>query len=277
MPDADAGPALDGELTDAVSAWLEELTRRSGVGDRYGVDLELAATAAQLVDDDRRREGVLLRPGKLQVDRLDAHESGLVDLEATLVYPDDRVARNRRAAPARVLDELSVQLGATYWERDAFGVWRLLDYVRDQRRMSATWCTHPLGEDVDTAGGMSVVPQAITVDGARIGRLFLEVQNEQDEPVVLRVGRPERPPGLFRRQPPVTAPEVGIAVPAHGSVHLVGRTNRPRMTEVEIFAFDPDTSEQVAELRVQAELPKHHPGENGAWCRDESDPTSPVE
>jgi hypothetical protein len=161
-----------------------------------------------------------------------------------------------------------VELGATYWARDELGVWRLMDYVRDERRMSATWCTHPQGEDADAAAGLGVVPQAITVDGSRIGRLFLEVQNARDEPVVLRVGRPERPPGLFRRPPPVTAPEVGIPVPAGGAVHLVGRTNRPRLTEVEIFAFDPETDEQVGQLRVQAELPRRHPGEEGEWCAE---------
>jgi hypothetical protein len=264
----DPGPALDRELTEAVEAWLGELTRRAEVGDRYGADLELAATAAQLVDDDRRREGVLLKAGRLQVERLDAHESGLVDLEATIVYPADGVARNRRAAPSRVHDEVTVRLGATYWARDDRGVWRLMDYVRDERRMSATWCTHPRGEDVDPNGGLGVVPQAITVDGPRTGRLFLEVQNERDEAVVLRVGRPDRPRGLFRRPPPVTAPEVGIPVPGGGSVHLVGRTNRPRLTEVEIFAFDPDSADQVGQLRVQAELPRHHPGEEGEWCAD---------
>src|SRR3954467_7782710 len=94
-------PVLDSELPAAVEAWLEELVHRSELGDRYGPDLALALTAGQLVDDDRRREGVLLRPGRLQVQRLDAHSSGLVDLEATLTYPADGVARNRRAAPGR--------------------------------------------------------------------------------------------------------------------------------------------------------------------------------
>jgi hypothetical protein len=273
VTDAADGPALDGDLTVAVESWLDGLTRRDEVGDRYDVDLELAAVANQLVDDDRRREGVLLRRGRLSVERLDAHESGLVDLEATIVYPADRVARNARPAPSRVLEELSVQLGATYWVRDALGVWRLHDYVRNDRRMSATWCTHPQGEDVDEEAGLSVVPQAITIEGPKIGRLFLEVHNEWDEPVVLQVGRPDRPPGLFRRQPPVTMPEVGIPVPASGSVHLVGRTSRPRLTEVEIFAFDPDDGEQVGQLRVQAELPsKHHPGEDGEWCVDPDAP-----
>ncbi|HSP38921.1 MAG TPA: hypothetical protein VLR26_14340 [Frankiaceae bacterium] len=278
MADGDSVPALDGELTSAVQAWLDELTRRAEVGDRYGPDLELAATAAQLVDDDRRREGILLRPGRLTVARLDAHESGLVDLEATIAYPADAVVRNRRAAPSRALDGLTVRLGATYWARDVFDRWQLMDYVRDDRRMSATWCTHPVGQDADAAAGLGVVPQAITVDaagkgGARVGRLFLEVQNERDAPVVLRVGRPERPPGLFRRPPPVTAPEVGIPVPAGGSVHLVGRTSRPRLTEVELFAFDPSTGEPVGQLRVQAELPRHHPGEDGDWCGEVARPT----
>jgi hypothetical protein len=268
-------PALDGELTGAVEAWLEELVRRREVGDRYGVDLGLAAMAQQLVDDDRRREGILLRPGRLSVSRLDAHESGLVDLEATVVYPADGVARNVRAAPSRALEELTVQLGATYWSRDDLGGWRLMDYVRDARRMSETWCTHPQGEDVDAAAGLSVVPQAITVDGPKVGRLFLEVHNERAEPVVLRVGRPDRPRGLFRRQPPVLAPKVGIPVPAAGSVHLVGRTSRPQLTEVEIFAFDATTSERVGELRVQAEMLKRHPGAAGQWCTEGAAPPPP--
>jgi hypothetical protein len=262
----EGGPALDGELTGAVEAWLDELVLRAEVGDRYGVDLELAVAAQQLVDDDRRREGVLLRRGRLAVERLDAHESGLVDLEATVTYAADGVARNARAAPSRVLDELTVHLGATYWSRDEFGFWRLMDYVRDDRRMSATWCTHPGGDDADVPAGLGVVPQAVTVDGVNAGRVYLEVHNERPEPVMLRVGRPDRPPGLFRRQPPVVAPEVGIPVPASGSVHLVGRTSRPRLTEVEIFAFDVATREQVGQLRVQAELPKRHPGAEGVWC-----------
>ncbi len=268
MSEPESGPALDGDLSAAVESWLDDLTRREQVGDRYDVDLGLTAVAGQLVDDDRRREGVLLRRGRLSVERLDAHESGMVDLEATIVYPADRVARNARPSPSRVLDELTVTFGATYWVRDELGIWRLHDYVRNDRRMSATWCTHPRGEDVDAAGGLSIVPQAITVEGPKIGRLFLEVHNERDEAVVLRVGRPDRPRGLFRRLPPVTAPEAGIAVPASGSVHLVGRTARPKLTEVEVFAFDPDDGEQVAELRVQAELPRKHPGEDGHWCVD---------
>lgn len=262
----------DAELTETVQAWLEELRRRRPAGDRYGPDLDLAATAQQLVDDDRRREGILLGKAALTVDRLDAHSTddgtGLVDLEATLTYPADGVARNARAAPGRQLEEMTVALGATYWARDEIGVWRLLDYVRDQRRMSATWCTHPRGEDVNDRAGLSVVPQAVTVDGARAGRVFLEVHNARDAPVMLRVGRPERPRGIFRRPPPVEAPEVGIPVPAEGSTHLVGRTVRPRLTEVEIFAFDPVSREPVGELRVQVELPRHHPGADGRWCSE---------
>jgi hypothetical protein len=270
------GPVLDGELTEAVEAWLEELRLRLDVGDRYGPDLDLVARAQQLVDDDRRREGVLLRQGRLTVERLDAHaadagEAGLVDLEATLTYPADGIARNARAASGRRLDELTVTLGATYWQRDEFGLWRLVDYVRDDRRMSATWCTHPFGEDVDAVAGIGVVPQAVTTDGSRVGRLFLEVHSERDEPVVLRVGRPERPRGLFRRSPPVEPPEVGIPVPPHSSVHLVGRTARPRLTEVEIFAFDAADLAPVGELRVQVELARHHPGSDGQWCEEPPD------
>jgi hypothetical protein len=114
-----------------------------------------------------------------------------------------------------------------------------------------------------------VVPQAIAVDGPRVGRLFLEVHNARDTPVVLRVGRPERPRGIFRRSPPMTAPEDGIPVPANSSTHLVGRTSRLRLTDVEIFAFDPASGDQVGSLRLLAEQPKGHPGDEPVWCQSE--------
>ena len=154
------------------------------------------------------------------------------------------------------------------------GVWRLIDYVRDERRMSATWCTHPQGEDADLTGGLGVVPQAITVDGPVVGRGRPPVPRgaERAGRAGGPAGRPAGPAaGPFRRPPPVTAPEAGIPVPPHGSVHLSDAPAAPRLTEVEIFAFDPDTAEQVGELRVQAELLRNHPGENGHWCAQDED------
>jgi hypothetical protein len=268
VPAAADVPASEVELEALTRAWLEELRLRRPAGTPYADDLGLAAQAQQLVDDDRRREGLRLGAGKLVIERLHAHESGLVDLEASVVYPPDKVARSREPAPGRKLEQLRVELGAAYWERDELGSWRLHDYVRDQGRMSATWCTHPLGEDVADTAGVGAVPQAITVDARRAGRLYLEVHSERDEPALLRVGRPPRPRGLFRRQPAVEPPAVGIPLPAHGSTHLVGRTGRPKLTEVEIFVFDEATLAQLAELRVQVELPMGHPGADGAGCTD---------
>src|SRR4051794_22768293 len=184
------GPVLDGELAEAVEAWLEELRLRQEVGDRYGVDLDLAVRAQQLVDDDRRRDGILLRQGRLRVERLDAHSSdgdsaGLVDLEAEITYPADGAARNARATPGRQLEELTVALGPTHGGRHELGLWRLVAYVREDRRMSSPGCPHPLGEDVARVGGLGAVPQAVPIDGTRVGRLFLEVHRERDKPIVL--------------------------------------------------------------------------------------------
>lgn len=270
-----AGPAAGRrsgppELVEAVEAWLEGLVRRVGVeppGAALAPDLELVALAQQFVDDDRRRDGVLLKRGKLRVDRLDAHETGLVDLEASITYPADGIGRTARVAAGRALEEFTVRLGALYWTRDELDRWALADYVRDDRRLSTAWCTHPLGEDVNDQAGLSVVPQAVVVDAPRVGRLFLEVHNARDAPVSLRVGRPERPKGIFRRSPPVTAPEAGVPVPASGSTHLLGRTSRLQLTDVEIFAFDPGSGEPVGDLRLLVELPKGHPGDDPGWCQ----------
>jgi hypothetical protein len=271
---APAGPARRSgppELVEAVEDWLDGLVRRVGAAPlgtaALAPDLELVTLAQQFVDDDRRRDGVLLKRGKLTVDRLEAHESGLVDLEATVTYPADGIGRTARVAAGRALEEITVRLGALYWTRDEFDRWALADYVRDERRMSTVWCTHPLGEDVDDTAGLSVVPQAISVDGPRVGRLFLEVHNARDTPVTLRIGRPDRPKGIFRRSPAVTAPDNGIPVPAGSSTHLVGRTSRLRLTDVEIFAFDPASGDPAGELRLLAELPKGHPGDDPVWCQ----------
>jgi hypothetical protein len=258
------------ELVTATRLWLEELRTREPGSAVYGPDLGLTTVAQQLVDDDRRRDGVVLHPGQLDIRRLDAHDSGLVDLEATITYPEDSVAEGRAVAPSRVMDEVSIELGAAYWTPGEVGGWQLVDYVRNERRMSASWCTHPRGEDTDLNGGLAAVAQAITVDGPKAGRIFLEVQNEREQSVVLRVGRPPRPRGILRRSPPVTMPEIGIPVPPGGATHLLGRTARPKLTEVELFAFDPVTGQQVAELQVLAELPRKHPGGDGIWCADAS-------
>ena len=77
---------------------------------------------------------------------------------------------------------------------------------------------------------------------------------------------PDRPRGLFARQPPVEAPDVGIPLPAGGTTHLAGLTRRSRLTEVEIFAFDQGDRSPIAALLVSIELPRGHPGEHGQWC-----------
>lgn len=298
-------PAAPEGLLEAAQGWLEAMRLREPTTGWLGPDLALAALAQQLVDQDKIREGLLLQPGELFIERLDAHEGGLVDLEATLVLPPDlRVLSGRvpddlsgrslsrrnlsagdlsggdvdetadieeTVTDTRLSPELVLALGAGYWEPagiDADPVargWQLFDYVREGRRASATWCTHPVGQGVDAGAGIAAVPQAITVDG-KLGRVFLEVSNERDDDIVLSIGRPPRPQGLFRRSPRVAYPDFAIPVPAHGTTHLVGRTNRPRLTEVEIFAWDPGTRQQVGALLVPAELLKHHPGGDGTWC-----------
>jgi hypothetical protein len=165
--------------------------------------------------------------------------------------------------PGRLLGELRVGLGPVYVTVTA-GVLELVDYTRDGLRMSATWCTHPQGEDA--RGGLAVVPQAVTSEAHRGGRVFLEVTNALERDVILRLGRPDRPRGIFARQPPVDAPDVGIPVPAGKSTHLAGLTRRARLTEIEIFAFDAVDRTPVAPLLVSVELPRGHPGEHGQWC-----------
>lgn len=293
-------PGAPEGLREAVEGWLEALRLRQSTTPWLGPELTLAALAQQLVDEDKAREGVQLQPGELHVVRLDPHAGGLVDLEATLLLPPDVRPADSLSATAttasttarglegmteqveqveqvveiedsRMTGELVIALGAGYWEpagRDADPVargWQLVDYVREGRRASATWCTHPLGQDVDVAAGIAAVPQAVTVDG-KLGRVFLEVSNEREDEIVLSIGRPPRPPGLFRRSPRVAFPEAGIPVPPHGTVHLVGRTNRPRFTEVEIFVWNSSTRAQVGALRVPVELATGHPGGDGTWC-----------
>ncbi len=156
-----------------------------------------------------------------------------------------------------------VRLGPVYFAVVAGGL-ELVDYTRDGQRLSAMWCTHPAGEDA--RGGLAVVPQAVTSEAHRGGRVFLEVSNALERDVVLRVGRPDRPRRIFARQPPVEAPEVAIPVPAGKSTHLAGLTRRARLTEIEIFAFDAVDRTPVAPLLISVELPRGHPGEHGQWC-----------
>ena len=237
-----------------------------GLLSAYGVDLALTVLANSLVEQDRERDGVRLSPGEVTVERLEvtASDSGaFVDLDAEIVFPPDEAEDPETITPGRLLGEVRVGLGPVYFA-DAAGTLELVDYTRDGTRMSAMWCTHPEGEDA--RGGLAVVPQAVTAEAYRGGRVFLEVSNALERDVVLRVGRPDRPKRIFARQPPVDAPQVGIPVPAGSSTHLAGLTRRARLTEIEIFAFDANDLTPVAPLLVSVELPRGHPGEHGQWC-----------
>jgi hypothetical protein len=259
----------------ATLEWLEALRTRSSTAGSlsvYGDDLALATAAGALVDADRAREGVQLFDGELTVERLEVEEileaadgtsTVTVDLDATIVFPADEAPET--VGPGRALRELTVPLGSVYFaaSETPSGI-RLVDYTRNALRMSQMWCTHPEGEDA--RGGLAAVPQAVTTEAHRGGRVFIEVSNALEREVVLRIGRPDRPKGLFSRQPPVEAPEVGLTVPAGGSTHFSGLTRRSRLTEVEIFAFDALDRTPVAALLVQIELPRGHPGELGQWC-----------
>jgi hypothetical protein len=257
------------ELVEAATLeWLEALRTRSltaGSLAVYGDDLALATMAGALVDADRVREGVRLHDGELTVERMVAEQTSdstvTVDLDATIVFPADQAPAV--VAPNRALREATVALGSVYFEETDGGL-RLVDYTRMTLRMSQMWCTHPQGEDA--RGGLAAVPQAVTTEAHSGGRVFVEVSNALDREVVLRIGRPDRPRGIFTRQPPIEAPESGLTVPAGGSTHFVGLTRRSRLTEVEMFAFDALDSTPVAALLLQIELPRGHPGELGEWC-----------
>jgi len=257
-------------VEEAVLEWLESLRTRvttPGSLSVYGEDLALTTLAASLVERDREREGARLQPGELTVDRLDTSgigpAGGMVDLSADIVFPADEADDPGLFVPGRLLDQTRVGLGPVYFAVNT-GVLELVDYTRGGNRMSAMWCTHPAGEDA--RGGLAVVPQAITVEAFRGGRVFLEVTNALERDVILRIGRPDRPRGIFTRQPPVEAPDIGIPVPAGGSTHLAGLTRRSRLTEIEIFGFDAAQRTPVAALLVTVELPRGHPGEHGQWC-----------
>jgi hypothetical protein len=259
-------------IEEAVLEWLESLRMRArtpGALSVYGDDLALAALAGSLVEQDRERDGARLSPGELTIERLevsDVESGGMVDLDAEIVFPADTVETGvdpESIAAGRLLGETRVGLGPVYFTVNAGGL-ELVDYTRDGSRMSAMWCTHPEGEDA--RGGLAVVPQAITVEAHRGGRVFLEVSNALERDVILRIGRPDRPRGVFTRQPPVEAPESGIPVQAGGSTHLAGLTRRSRLTEVEIFGFDAIDRSPVAALLVTVELRRGHPGEHGQWC-----------
>jgi hypothetical protein len=255
---------------EAVLEWLESLRARStipGSSVVYGADLSLATQAGALVEQDREREGALLQPGELTIERLEVSDlgpdGGMVDLDAEIVFPADEAEQPETMVAGRLLGEVRVGLGPVYFAVVA-GVLELVDYTRDGLRMSGMWCTHPQGEDA--RGGLAVVPQAVTSEAHRGGRVFLEVSNALERDVILRIGRPDRPRGIFARQPPVEPPEVGIPVPAGRSTHLAGLTRRARLTEIEIFAFDAIDRTAVAPLLVSVELPRGHPGEHGQWC-----------
>jgi hypothetical protein len=260
-------------LEAATREWLESLRTRAttpGSYARYGDDLALAVTAGSLVDEDRVRDGVFMHPGELTIDRLEVDvpgfDAGYVDLDATIVFPPDDTLDPDAVAPGRALKEVTLGLGPVYFESadDDPADLRIVDYTRDGLRMSAMWCVHPEGEAA--RGGLAAVPQAITLERYRGGRVFVEVSNALDRDVILRIGRPDRPKGLFSRQPPVQAPEVGIPVPAGGSTHLAGLTRRSKLTEVELFAFDAADRTTVTALLLPIELPRGHPGEHGQWC-----------
>jgi hypothetical protein len=266
-------PGIDPVRAEAATLeWLEALRTRSATAGGlsiYGDDLALATMAGALVDADRRREGVQLHDGELTIERLEVEQStgpaAIVDLAATIVFPADSLAgmTPEMLPPNRALRELTVPLGSVYFEKTDSGL-RLIDYTRHTLRMSEMWCTHPQGEDA--SGGLAAVPQAVTTEAHRGGRVYVEVSNALDREVVLRLGRPDRPRGIFTRQPPIEAPEAGLTVPAGGSTHFVGLTRRSRLTEVEIFAFDALERTPVAALLLQIELPRGHPGEHGQWC-----------
>ncbi len=256
-------------VEEAVLEWLESLRTRAttpGSLSVYGEELALATLAGSLVEQDRERDGARLSPGELTIERLDVSDfasGGVVDLDAEIVFPAEDAVDPGAIAAGRLLGETRVGLGSVYFAATAAGL-ELVDYTRGGERMSAMWCTHPEGEDA--RGGLAVVPQAITVEAHRGGRVFLEVSNALERDVILRIGRPDRPRGVFARQPPVEPPEVGIPVPAGGSTHLAGLTRRSRLTEVEIFGFDAVDRSPAAALLVTVELRRGHPGELGQWC-----------
>jgi hypothetical protein len=242
--------------------------------------LEAALLAERLFAGTREREGIVRFPGELTVDLLQPPEDvgrlATVDVAATLRFPGEDYREGSRALdPAYKVTSFpatTTEVGPVTFQRTDGG-WQLLNYVLDGRPMSASWCTHPSGED--RVGGIAAVAQAVRKRDKRTGAIYLEVSNDGDADIVVAIGppAPAGPPSRLTRLLRRTAgadqdqPGVrGLFVPAGAVGHLAGRTIHPADTDVVLTAYDDATRVPLAQLSLAVRLAAGHPGTENDWC-----------
>jgi hypothetical protein len=281
IPPAPAGSsAAARELADLTAALLESLRTRAVPPVPCVPPLEAALLAERLFSATREREGIVRFPGEMTVDLLQAPEDvgtfATVDVSATISYPGEDYREGSRALdPAYKVPSFpstTTEIGPVTFSRTPGG-WQLSNYVFDGRTMSASWCTHPSGED--RAEGIAAVAQAVRKRDKRTGAIYIEVSNDSASDVVVAIGPPahEGPPSRLTRLLRRTAgadqenpPARGLYVPAGGVGHLAGRTIHPADTDVTLTAYDDATRVPVAQLSLAIKLAEGHPGTDDDWC-----------
>jgi hypothetical protein len=242
--------------------------------------LEAALLAERLFATTREREGIVRFPGEMTVDLLQAPEDvgsfATVDVAATIKFPGEDYAEGSRALdPSYKVPSFpatTTEVGPVTFQRAPDG-WLLANYVLDGRPMSASWCTHPSGED--RAEGIAAVAQAVRKRDKRTGAIYIEVSNDSDSDIVVAIGppAPSGPPSrltrLLRRTAGAEQQDVrprGLYVPAGDVGHLAGRTIHPDDTDVVLTAYDDATRVPIAQLSLAVKLADGHPGTETDWC-----------
>ena len=268
------------ELAELTAELLEALRTRTSPPVRCVPPLGAALLADRLFSATREREGIVRFPGEMTVDLLQAPEDvgtfATVDVAATIKYLGEDYREGSRALePAYKVPSFpstTSEIGPVTFQRTSEG-WQLTNYVLDGRTMSASWCTHPSGED--RAEGIAAVAQAVRKRDKRTGAIYIEVNNSSGSDVVVAIGPPAQPgppsrlTRLLRRTAGADqenpAPR-GLFVPAGDVGHLAGRTIHPADTDVALTAYDDATRVPVAQLSLAVKLAAGHPGTDDDWC-----------
>lgn len=268
------------ELADLTAELLEALRTRTVPPVPCLPALEAALLADRLFSGTREREGIVRFPGDMTVDVLQAPEDvgdvATVNVTATIKYPGEDYREGSRALdPAYKVPSFpstTSDIGPVTFRRTSDG-WQLTNYVLDGRTMSASWCTHPSGED--RVEGIAAVAQAVRKRDKRTGAIYIEVSNTSSSDIVVAIGppadpgRPSRLTRLLRRTAGAdqeNAPPRGLFVPAGDVGHLAGRTIHPADTDVALTAYDDATRVPVAQLSLAVKLADGHPGTDDDWC-----------
>jgi hypothetical protein len=268
------------ELAELTAALLESLRTRAVPPVPCVAPLEAALLAERLFSTTREREGIVRFPGEMTIDLLHAPEDvgslATVDVAATIKFPGEDYREGSRALDPTYkvpsFPSTTTEIGPVTFSRAPDG-WQLANYVMDGRPMSASWCTHPSGED--RVDDISAVAQAVRKRDKRVGAIYIEVSNDSDSDVVVAIGPPAQqgPPSRLTRLLRRTAgaekenPAVrGLYVPAGDVGHLAGRTIHPADTDVTLTAYDDALRVPIAQLSLAVKLAAGHPGTDDDWC-----------